>query len=992
MLDRPSPSSDEPSKSIGYRALLSSEQDQLSAALAETLGAAAAENEADTGREGLNSLETETDVNDGHETVSDRARAGNSEVSDLVNEEEGTATPPPSPTNKVAPVKPSLFSLSQVSSKLGELWSSARESLFGEDYWIPSDPNEIVFFPNELLRAHKTVFPVGGNESVLRVVQGSLKNRPAEPLHHVVFSYNPPSTASPSYSLFRSNELEDAVDLCRQCLECKLLFTILDSTKDNVKRRMQEMIGKLKLHPLYRMIHIAIVCNREDIFTEQNVDYINKNFCPFTALMKMVAQPEGKYPLHLAIEFNRPHIVRRMLELEADPTVRDVNGNNALHYASLVSVQMLELLWEFEPVHQLLNQINNEGYAPVVVAIRNANPRCLATLLGFGAEMSVRVQGRNPLFEAMQSKGKNTDIIKAIIEASPDLVNERDSSGNTALHIATYKTPVMGLLLLKRKEIDVDATNNAGQTPLHIYTHKGEIGLMITLLSYCCDINKKDQDGNTCLHVAVSKKNLEASRLLLCLGADPNMRNNHGDSPRHLAARLKESALIKSLILCGAKRCEPNKQGCVSACVNESMIGLLKTNSTGVECESPRSFSAVLSAEMYPESVEVDHPIRDYTQKVFYEQLIERLEKIAAEGEKPKNMVNLLSMDGGGIRGLVILQTLLAIEEAMGEPIYPYFDWVAGTSTGALVAVSLAQGKTIREIQHIYLRFKDLVFDGWTRPYNSLVLEAFMKEQVGEGTMKDIKYPRLLISTVKADFFPVKLELMRNYRLPLPDKDNEDLGFTDPKEIPTWKALRRTSAAPMFFSPVDNKYIDGGIIANNPCLDLLSEVQLFNGTNTYLKNHSDKVEVGCVVSLGTGQIPLSPLDPLHVEYTNPISSAVAFKNLSLILVDQVTATEGAPVDRSRSWCNSIGVPFFRLSAPLHKDISLGTKDDHDIAHMMWDCVEYTHQHRPYINKLCTLLKKIGKVPDRPPAFYDGRTREVQTQTSCPGSPVREPRI
>ena len=53
------------------------------------------------------------------------------------------------------------------------------------------------------------------------------------------------------------------------------------------------------------------------------------------------------------------------------------------------------------------------------------------------------------------------------------------------------------------------------------------------------------------------------------------------------------------------------------------------------------------------------------------------------------------------------------------------------------------------------------------------------------------------------------------------------------------------------------------------------------------KNHSDKVEVGCVVSLGTGQIPLSPLDPLHVEYTNPISSAVAFKNLSLILVDQV---------------------------------------------------------------------------------------------------------
>ncbi|GMR60840.1 hypothetical protein PMAYCL1PPCAC_31035, partial [Pristionchus mayeri] len=933
---------------------------------------------------------------------------------DSLLEEEVVQTPPPSPTSPTARVVMfSFFSLAQVSTKLGEIWSSARESIFGEDYWIPSDPNEIVFFPQDLLRAHKIVYPPEDGTAIIRVVQGSLKNRPGVPLHHVVYTVSEDRNA-PTYSIFRTSEVDDAVDLCRRCHECAFLFTRLGDPntpyefphgeetsaaskststkkrkkKSDARKHIQELIRNMKAYPLWRMLPIAIACNREDVFTQENLQLMNEGVPGgFKSLVETMTQPEGKCPLHIAIEMHRLKIARRMLEEGCDPGIRDVNGNSALHYASLASVQMIELLWEFESSHCLLNQTNNEGAAPVTLAIRNANPRCLATLMGYGAEMSIRVAGRNALFEVMQSKGKNTDIIKAILDGSPELLHEKDTSGNTALHAALSKTSLMGLLYLKAAELDLNAKNYAGHAPLHLYALKGEIGLIITMASYRCNVDERDSNGNTALHISVSKKDLKVTRLLLCLGADPNVKNSSGDTPRHLAARLKHNDILRSLLLCGAARCEISKSGCVSGCVNNVMLTRIKSGSQMVDdLNGPRN-SMLNGLGDEEAKLLIDNKIRFHTQDIFYKRLSDRLDELEKKGDKPRNFVNLLSMDGGGIRGLVIIQMLLALEKLMGEPVYPYFDWVAGTSTGALVSTALAQGKSLRECQHIYLRFKDLVFDGWTRPYNSALLEHFMKLQVGEESMAEIKSPRLMISTVKADFFPVKLEFMRNYRLPISNEENDDLGFDDPSQMPTWKALRRTSAAPMFFSPVDDKYIDGGIIANNPTLDLLAEVQLYNGTVQYLNRPEDTVEVGVVLSLGTGQIPLTTMDPLHVELTNPISSAFAFKNLSLILVDQVTATEGAPVDRSLSWCNAIGVPFFRLSAPLHKDIGLGTKDDHDIAGMMWDCIEYTHLHKAYLERLCKILKKIGKRVDRECSFSDGKTRSMQTQTSTPSTPL-----
>lgn len=132
--------------------------------------------------------------------------------------------------------------------------------------------------------------------------------------------------------------------------------------------------------------------------------------------------------------------------------------------------------------------------------------------------------------------------------------------------------------------------------------------------------------------------------------------------------------------------------------------------------------------------------------------------------EIPIGRGRLLCLDGGGIRGLVLVQMLLEVEQLAQVPIHHLFDWVAGTSTGGILALGIGVGKTMKQCMCLYLRMKDISFVG-SRPYPSEPLEGVLKENLGEYTvMSEIKHPKIMVTAVMADRKPVDLHLFKNYR------------------------------------------------------------------------------------------------------------------------------------------------------------------------------------------------------------------------------------
>lgn len=108
-----------------------------------------------------------------------------------------------------------------------------------------------------------------------------------------------------------------------------------------------------------------------------------------------------------------------------------------------------------------------DGQSPLNEAVSTAKPLVATFLIGKGAKFT---RGdRNELFVAMTSKNAQS-VVEVVLTDKPEIANERDALGNSAIHVALYKESLNALLNRKVElGLDIDVKNNAGETALLLF-------------------------------------------------------------------------------------------------------------------------------------------------------------------------------------------------------------------------------------------------------------------------------------------------------------------------------------------------------------------------------------------------------------------------------------------------------------------------------------------------------------------------------------------
>lgn len=287
------------------------------------------------------------------------------------------------------------------------------------------------------------------------------------------------------------------------------------------------------------------------------------------------------------------------------------------------------------------------------------------------------------------------------------------------------------------------------------------------------------------------------------------------------------------------------------------------------------------------------------------------------ETEQPRK---ILSLDGGGIRGVLSLEILLQLESQLKETLgkgdefrlSDFFDYIGGTSTGAIIAAGLSIGLSVQQLLDFYEQKGEAMFDKAFLLkrvkyfYNDGPLLRELKNTFGEGG--------IAISSGKFKTLLLVVTMNRSTDSPWPISNNPWAKYNNKEradcnlQIPLYQLVRASTAAPAYFrpetlqwDPADPEktfvFVDGGVTPyNNPSFLMYRMAT----QSAYSLNWKTGEKNLLIVSVGTGSAP-SPgaynnlLDTLKELPNNLMYAMQVDQDVNCRTVGRCVF--GAPIDR-----------------------------------------------------------------------------------------------
>ncbi|NWI97908.1 PLPL8 phospholipase, partial [Pitta sordida] len=311
--------------------------------------------------------------------------------------------------------------------------------------------------------------------------------------------------------------------------------------------------------------------------------------------------------------------------------------------------------------------------------------------------------------------------------------------------------------------------------------------------------------------------------------------------------------------------------------------------------------------------------------------------------------IRVLTIDGGGTRGLLALQTLRKLEELTGKPVHQLFDYICGVSTGAILAFMLGLFHIpLDDCEELYHKLGSDVFKqnvivgtvkmGWSHAfYDSDIWEKMLKEKMGSNLMietaRKSKCPKVAaVSTIVNRGTPLKAFVFRNYNH-FPGVKSHYIGGCQYK---LWQAIRASSAAPGYFQEYvlgSDLHQDGGLLLNNPSALAVHECKCL----------WPNVPLQCLISLGTGR------------YESEVKTNVTHTSLKAKLTNVINSA--TDTEEVHTMLDALLPPdtYFRFNPLMNEDIPLDESRKEKLSQLQTDGIRYLERNEEKLRRAAKIL-------------------------------------